>query len=55
MIKYICQNLKVQTSKGLIACDREWDETVWNEEVDTEYTRNEKCPKCGSKDIKIIN
>lgn len=55
MKTYRCNNKEVQTIYGLVECGRIWNDTDWNKDVDTEYTRNEKCPKCGCKDIKLIN
>ncbi len=50
-MKYKCNNLAFLNGGTPEVCGRVWDSEDWNKEIDTEYTRNEKCPKCGSTDI----
>lgn len=48
---YTCNNLSFQNGDKIEPCGRTWNSTEWNKDIDTEYTRNEKCSKCGDKDI----
>lgn len=48
-MKYICNNEQFGILKE--KCGRVWSSEDWNKDIDTEYTRNEKCSKCGGKDI----
>ena len=56
---YKCNNLEVEnkpiSEPGILTpCGNEWDGEQWNKTVDTEYTRNEKCPRCGSSNVSQI-
>lgn len=52
-MRYICNNKEAGVKKE--PCLYTWDSSKWNKDIDTEYTRNEKCSKCGSKDISNNN
>lgn len=52
---YKCNNKEFKVGKGnrIEVCGRVWANTDWNSKVNNEYTRNEKCSKCGGKDISV--
>jgi hypothetical protein len=51
-MEYKCNNKEYGVKKE--PCGRTWNGNNWSKEADTEYTRNEKCPKCGGNDLTKI-
>jgi hypothetical protein len=54
IMNYKCNNQEFQNGAKTEPCLNTWNGDHWNKNVDTEYTRNEKCPRCGSKDVEKI-